>query len=160
MVAFAIRPDATTCVRTKPSTTPASSSRSCPSGAHRPRGRSRDLDGRTWDEYPAADELHKLADKLTDAAEDLLPAEPDERIAAWEAIAAHPAFRRCYDDGRLLDAMLAELDDWQPVAPDRYELVCHDDDPAVAVVRDWLDSGRKADARDLVARIDAARADA
>lgn len=41
-----------------------------------------------------------------------------------------------------------------------HELVCHDDDPAVAVVRDWLDSGRKADARDLVARIDAARADA
>ena len=130
-----------------------------------------------------------------------IPTEPDERITAWEAIAAHPAFRQCYKDGRLLDAMLATLDgivvepetaptvdpddlrpgdrfrviyeyrvdhlgDWQPVAPSRYELLSRDGDPRVAVVREWLsvvpldsDAGDEGLARDLLASIDAARAE-
>ena len=36
--------------------------------------------------------------------------EEDERVIAWDAIAAHPFFRDCYGtEGSLLDAMLAKL---------------------------------------------------
>ena len=59
------------------------------------------------------------------------------------------------------------LGDWQPVAPSRYELLSRDGDPRVAVVREWLsvvplDSGAGDEglARDLIARLDAVRADA
>lgn len=53
--------------------------------------------------------------------------------------------------------------DWQPAATNRYELIGHDDDPAVAAVRDYYNDagiGSSDDGiRDLLARIDAARAD-
>lgn len=135
-----------------------------------------------------------------------IPTEPDERITAWEAIAAHPAFRPGFaGDGPVLPRMLAKLDewapltqtaptvdpddlrpgdrfraiyeyrvdhlgDWLPVAESRYELLSHDDDPRVAVVREWWrqfsadealdDDLRSGTAADLLARLDAVRADA
>ncbi len=115
----------------------------------------------------AADEQHRLAGRLTDAAEELLP-EPTPAPLVLPTV--NPEHLRVGDRFRAIyEYRVDRVGDWQPVAPNRYELVCHDDDPRVAVVAralsDALDDNGvstcdwTAEAVDILARLDEMRAD-